>query len=107
MRGNRMVGAKLQIWLISVCRTSVWLTSAWLISILLAAALGSAGLAGELSVTPASMARIGTVDERYQSYNIEVVEFPGGEFWKPYGPDRGVRAAPPPKAPGANNSNKN
>jgi hypothetical protein len=107
MRGNRMVGAKLQIWPISVCRTSVWLTSAWLISILLAAALGSAGLAGELSVTPASMARIGTVDERYQSYNIEMVEVTGGEFWKPYGPERGVQAAPPPKAPGANNSNKN
>ena len=63
--------------------------------------------AGELSVTPASMARIGTIDERYQSYNIEMVEVTGGEFWKPYGPERGVEAAPPPNAPGARNSNKN
>jgi heparanase 1 len=36
------------------------------------------------SVTPSSMARIGTVDERFQSYNIEMVEITGGRFWKPY-----------------------
>jgi hypothetical protein len=44
-------------------------------------------LAHELSVTPASMARMGTVDERFQSYNVEMVEVTGGRFWKPYGPD--------------------
>jgi heparanase len=38
----------------------------------------SAGLA------PATMARIGTVDERFQSYNIEMIEVTGGRFWKPY-----------------------
>src|SRR2546428_3708803 len=31
------------------------------------------------------MVRIGTVDERFQSYNIEMVEVTGGRFWKPYG----------------------
>ena len=36
-------------------------------------------------VSPATMARIGTVDERYQSFNIEMVEVTGGRFWKPYG----------------------
>jgi heparanase len=91
MRRNRMVGVQLHI---------------WLISILLAALAGSASLAGELSVTPASMARIGTVDERYQSYNIEMVEVTGGEFWKPYGPEPGVEAAHPPNMPGAKTSNK-
>ncbi len=30
------------------------------------------------------MKRIGSVDERYQSYNVEMVEVVGGEFWKPY-----------------------
>jgi hypothetical protein len=102
MRGNRMIGAKLRIWLIPG-----WLTSPWLMSIVLAAASGSAALASELSVTPATMARIGTIDERYQSYNIEMVEVTGGEFWKPYGPERGVKAAPPPNTPGASNSNNN
>ena len=34
---------------------------------------------------PAKMPAIGTVDERFQSYNIEMVEVIGGRFWKPYG----------------------
>ena len=43
-------------------------------------------LAGQVvSLDPAKMARIGTVDERFQSYNIEMVEVIGGRFWKPYG----------------------
>jgi hypothetical protein len=53
---------------------------------LLVALVYSGALAGELTVTPASMARIGTVDERFQSYNVEMVEVTGGRFWKPYGP---------------------
>ena len=32
----------------------------------------------------ASMPLVGTVDERFQSYNIEMVEVIGGRFWKPY-----------------------
>src|SRR5712672_2054179 len=40
----------------------------------------------ELSLAPGSMTRIGTVDERFQSYNVEMVEVTGGRFWKPYGP---------------------
>jgi hypothetical protein len=42
-------------------------------------------LADEPSLTPSSMTRIGEVDERFQSYNIEMVEVTGGRFWKPYG----------------------
>jgi len=38
-----------------------------------------------VSLDPAKMQRIGTVDERFQSYNIEMVEVIGGRFWKPYG----------------------
>lgn len=30
------------------------------------------------------MTRIGSVDERYQSYNVEMAEVIGGNFWKPY-----------------------
>ena len=30
------------------------------------------------------MQHIGTVDERYQSYNVEMVEVVGGQFWRPY-----------------------
>src|SRR5579864_6790508 len=46
----------------------------------------TARLAGQVvSLDPAKMARIGAVDERFQSYNIEMVEVIGGRFWKPYG----------------------
>jgi heparanase 1 len=30
------------------------------------------------------MKRIGSVDDRFQSYNVEMVEVVGGEFWRPY-----------------------
>jgi heparanase 1 len=36
------------------------------------------------SINPAAMPRVGSVDERFQSYNIEMVEVTGGRFWKPY-----------------------
>src|SRR3954471_5083462 len=37
-----------------------------------------------VSITPASMQRIASIDERYQSFNIEMIEVTGGRFWKPY-----------------------
>jgi hypothetical protein len=39
------------------------------------------------ALAPAKMARIGTVDDRYQSFNVEMLEVTGGKFWKPYGPE--------------------
>lgn len=36
-------------------------------------------------ISPASLPSIGEVDERYQSYNIEMLSVTGGAFWKPYG----------------------
>ncbi len=36
------------------------------------------------AIAPQNMPRIGTVDDRFQSYNIEMVEVTGGRFWKPY-----------------------
>src|SRR5215469_978439 len=36
------------------------------------------------AVAPAKMPRIGTIDERFQSYNIEMLEVTGGRFWAPY-----------------------
>lgn len=37
-----------------------------------------------LKINLSEMKRIGSVDERYQSYNVEMVEVVGGDFWKPY-----------------------
>jgi hypothetical protein len=35
-------------------------------------------------ISPAHMKAIGTVDARFQSYNVEMVEIIGGRFWRPY-----------------------
>ena len=56
-----------------------------------------------MSVDLASMARIGTVDERFESYNVEMVEVLGGRFWKPYSnsASNNSKAPPPPKQKGS------
>jgi hypothetical protein len=57
------------------------------VSTALAAVVGTAALAQQkpaLRVDPAKMSRIGSVDPRFLSYNIEMVEVTGGRFWKPY-----------------------
>src|SRR5437867_4028032 len=41
--------------------------------------------ASRAALAPARMARVGTIDDRFQSYNVEMVEVTGGRFWKPYG----------------------
>ncbi len=37
-----------------------------------------------LKLAPEKMPKIGTVDERFQGYNIEMLEVTGGRFWAPY-----------------------
>ena len=68
------------------------------------AAIGFTGLlAGMLQgqatgpLTPSSMPRIGKVDDRFQSYNVEMVEVTGGRFWAPY--KKGAAAAATTPAP--------
>lgn len=54
--------------------------------LMMCAAVNSAGQGSTAatSIAPATMARVGAIDERFQSYNIEAVEVTGGRFWKPY-----------------------
>jgi heparanase 1 len=47
---------------------------------------GAAGLA-QTSLSPTTMPRMAVVDERFQSFNVEMVEVTGGRFWKPFGKD--------------------
>jgi len=54
----------------------------------------SAVAASPTALAPATMTRIGTVDERFQSYNIEMIEVTGGRFWKPYSEDGKPASAP-------------
>jgi heparanase 1 len=46
------------------------------------------------SVAPAKMPRVGTVDERFQSFNIEMLEVTGGRFWAPYKQESTAPTAP-------------
>jgi hypothetical protein len=58
-------------------------------SVTISAALGSTTFAAAqaVSINPSMMSRVGMIDERYQSYNIEMLEVTGGRFWRPYGPE--------------------
>ena len=60
-------------------------------------ALGGAGKAPSDPLHLAHLAKVATVDERYQSYNVEMVEVTGGRFWAPYGGPKGElhRMRPP------------
>src|SRR3954467_1528397 len=52
---------------------------------LVAALAGPSGtMAQTAQLTPSTMPRVGSVDERYQSYNVEMLEVTGGKFWRPY-----------------------
>src|SRR5271170_1450671 len=64
-----------------------------------AAYLAAAQSSSPSSIKPAAMPRIGSVDERFQSYNIEMVEVTGGRFWKPYA---SKAETAPPSQPSAN-----
>jgi heparanase len=59
-------------------------------------AAACAGQANEppTAISPATMPRVGTVDERFQSYNVEMVEVTGGRFWKPFDRPGGSPPAP-------------
>lgn len=51
---------------------------------LLVTATSPGARAGEPSIAPAELKAIGAIDTRFQSYNIEMVEVTGGQFWKAY-----------------------
>jgi len=51
---------------------------------LLLAAPSSVTAADAPVLVPSTMPSVGTVDARFQSYNIEMVEITGGRFWRPY-----------------------
>ncbi len=50
------------------------------------------------SLDPGKMTALGAIDQRFQSYNIEMVEVTGGRFWKPYTSQANSPAQAGPKA---------
>ena len=63
---------------------------------LIGSMLGGAAVGQPVTVSPATLPRIATVDPRFQSYNVEMVEVTGGWFWKPYERARAATNAPAP-----------
>jgi len=60
--------------------------------------------ASPVSIDPGKLPRLGTVDARFQSYNVEMAEVTGGNFWKPYGKEGHTAAQKPPAAPSSNST---
>jgi heparanase 1 len=60
--------------------------------------LSEPAMAQSVALSPATMAQVGIVDERYQSYNVEMLEVTGGKFWRPYGPELAAALRQPPPA---------
>lgn len=57
--------------------------------------LSLAAIAEEpVAIAPTAMKRVGRVSERFQSYNVEMVEVTGGRFWAPYRTKGQAEAAP-------------
>src|SRR4051812_24313255 len=83
-------------------RHRTWAFSAAVLLLAIGAAGHRAAIAraegAVVSLSPATFSRIGTVDERYQSYNVEMLEVTGGRFWKPYGTESPATVAPSPSA---------
>jgi hypothetical protein len=74
------------------------MTNRKLFFLALAALLASSATASPGATDLAALQKIATVDERFQSYNIEMVEVTGGQFWAPYdGPANEMYRQRPPE----------
>jgi len=78
-----------------------WLTVS--VALLLLTSVPLRFAAQAVSADPAKMPRIGSVDQRFASYNIEMAEVTGGNFWKPYHhkSSAATRATQPPQSASA------
>src|SRR4051812_44058503 len=86
-------------------RRIVHLSACAALAILAAALLRpSPSVAQSVSLAPSTMPRIGSVSDRYQSYNVEMVEVTGGRFWKPYGAEPDAAGAPAADTPAGMNA---
>jgi len=77
--------------------------AAWVTGVVLCIAAHTQ--APSTSITPATMPRVGAVDERFESYNIEAVEITGGRFWKPYASVTAADAGTQPTTPSSGGIN--
>lgn len=71
------------------------------LSAALVAALGftlaGAATDGPVVLQPGQFPKLGSIDPRFQSFNIEMIEVTGGAFWKPYGAGEDAAKVPTPE----------
>lgn len=63
--------------------------------VLMLSPLSAPAHAAAVQVNPSTLPARGKVDKRFQSYNLELIEVSGGQFWAPY-----PKAGAPPGRPG-------
>ena len=57
--------------------------------------LAAGGQAAAATISPSTLPQLTTIDERFQSYNVEMAEVIGGNFWKPYAAGKPKTATKP------------
>jgi hypothetical protein len=57
--------------------------------------LVAGGQAAAVTISPSTLPQFTTIDERFQSYNVEMAEVIGGDFWKPYAARKPTTATKP------------
>ncbi len=60
-----------------------------------ALALAAVGEVDARALSPSTLPTLTTIDERFQSYNVEMAEVIGGKFWKPYAKGQATTTAKP------------
>ena len=99
---NGSVAARLKNEAVAMTKNRSLGSFAGMIAAWLGTSACTTGNGGGSSLAPANMPRIATVDERFQSFNVEMVEVTGGRFWKPYKDIEAIlKGQPSPKEGGA------
>jgi heparanase len=69
---------------LKVVKTSRRISKLYASMAVTAVGLVAGGQAAAATISPSTLPQLTTIDERFQSYNVEMAEVIGGDFWKPY-----------------------
>ena len=69
---------------LKVVKTSRRISKVYASMAVTALGLVAGGQAAAATISPSTLPQLTTIDERFQSYNVEMAEVIGGNFWKPY-----------------------
>ena len=67
-----------------VVKTSRRISKVYASMAVTALGLVASGQAAAATISPSALPQLTTIDEQFQSYNVEMAEVIGGNFWRPY-----------------------